>query len=99
MLEDQLLKHKNEGNKDFGEKTYVLAAAKFTTGIALYQKHKELCHSDKNVLLKVTQLYTNRALAWHNNGNQDDAIKDADYVLENIDENNVKALYRRAYGL
>jgi len=83
MLEDQLLKHKNEGNKDFGEKTYVLAAAKFTTGIALYQKHKELCHSDKNVLLKVTQLYTNRALAYHNTRptNQVDALKDANYVL------------------
>lgn len=45
---------------------------------------------------KVANLYTNRALAWHAMGKHDDVLKDANYVIDNIDSENTKALFRRA---
>jgi len=54
-----------------------MAASKFTEGITLYEKHKEMIDYSKSCLLVVINLYTNRALAWHNIGNQADAMKDA----------------------
>lgn len=48
-------------------------------------------------MLKVSQLYTNRALAFHNLDQQEDAFTDANYVVENIDSCNTKALNRRAH--
>ena len=62
-----------------------MAGSKFTEGINLYNKHKQTCKADKDLMVKITQLYTNRALAWHSLGNQDDVLKDTDYVLENLD--------------
>jgi len=47
-------------------------------------------------MVKITQLYTNRALAWHSLGNQEDVLSDTNYVLENLDASNSKALFRRA---
>lgn len=47
-------------------------------------------------MVKVAQLYTNRALAYANNNEQEPAFKDADYVLTHIDAKNAKALFRRA---
>lgn len=47
-------------------------------------------------MVKVAQLYTNRALAYANNNEQESAFKDADYVLTHIDPKNAKALFRRA---
>ena len=47
-------------------------------------------------MVKVAQLYTNRALAYANNNEQEAAFKDADYVLTHIDHRNAKALFRRA---
>lgn len=48
-------------------------------------------------MTKVSQLYTNRALAFHNLDQQEDAFADANYVIENIDSCNTKALNRRAH--
>lgn len=36
-------------------------------------------------MTKVSQLYTNRSLAFHNLDQQEDAFHDAHYVIENID--------------
>ena len=74
-----------------------MAATHFTEGIKIYQKNKDNCHSDKDLLTKVTQLYTNRALAMHSIGNQADAFTDSDYVLTTLDPKNTKALFRRSY--
>jgi hypothetical protein len=74
-----------------------MAATHFTEGIKVYQKYKDLCHTNSDCITKVTQLYTNRALAWHSINNQTDAFDDSEYVLNNIDQNNTKALYRRSY--
>jgi len=75
-----------------------MAGAKFTEGINLYLKHEAQCLVNEEIMTKVTQLYTNRALAWHNLDNQTDAFADADYVLKNIDGKNTKALFRRAHA-
>lgn len=64
-LEKKLVAIKTEGNKEFGEKIFVMAASKFTEGITLYEKHKDLVDYSKSTLIVVTQLYTNRSLAWH----------------------------------
>lgn len=97
-LEIKLTEIKAAGNKEFGDKIFVMAASKFTEGITLYEKHKELFDYSKSALTLVTQLYTNRALAWHQIGNQADAMKDACYVLDNLDYKNTKALFRRSHG-
>ena len=41
-------------------------------------------------------MYTNRSLAYHNMDMHDEAFNDAQYVINNIDGGNTKALYRRA---
>mmetsp|Transcript_24831 Transcript_24831/g.33908 ORF Transcript_24831/g.33908 Transcript_24831/m.33908 type:complete len:103 (+) Transcript_24831:2396-2704(+) len=48
--------------------------------------------------MKVTVLYTNRSLCYHLSNDQMRAMDDADYVLQNLDKNNAKALYRRAFA-
>ena len=74
-----------------------MAVGKFTEGITLYEKNKKVCHEDKDILVKVTQLYTNRALAWHMLNNQDSVFADVQYVILNLDKANAKALYRRSH--
>ena len=77
---------------------WVMAIAKFGEGIDIYQKNKSLCESDDDLRTKVAQLYTNRALSWHQLDNQDDVIKDCSHVLKFLDENNAKALFRRQHS-
>ena len=95
-MEKRLTEVKDEGNVEFKAKSFLMAGSKFTEGIVLYQKHEKLCKDNKDLMAKVAQLYTNRALAWHSLGNQDDVLKDVAYVLDNIDSENPKALFRRA---
>ena len=40
----------------------------------------------------------NRSLAYHQLDDQVKVIEDADYVIENLDPNNLKALMRRAHA-
>ena len=46
--------------------------------------------------LKVTQIYTNRSLSYHQLKDQGKAFEDSDFVLKNLDPSNAKALFRRA---
>ncbi len=62
----------------------------------MYLGDSETYKTDKDVKLKVTQLYTNRSLSYHQLNNQLKAFEDADFVLKNLDDKNVKALNRRA---
>ena len=48
--------------------------------------------------MKITQLYTNRALAHHQLSDHQAAHRDADHVLTSLDAGNVKALMRRGYA-
>ena len=47
---------------------------------------------------KITQILTNRALAYHMLNQQDKVLESTSYVLENLDPNNIKALMRRAFA-
>lgn len=62
---------KDAGNKRFTEKNFPEAILKFSEGIDLYLKDPETFKGDKDVKLKVTQLYTNRSLAHHQLGEQE----------------------------
>lgn len=96
-IEDKLVSFKNAGNDEFKKKHYASAIDQFTKGIDLYQTQKQsLVISD---IMKVTVLYTNRSLCYHLTSDQMRAMDDADYVIENLDKNNAKALYRRAFAL
>lgn len=46
--------------------------------------------------LKVTHLFTNRSLSYHQLGDNAKAFEDADHVLRFLDDKNVKGLNRRA---
>ena len=59
----KLGKIKDAGNLKYTEKNYKEAVTKFSEGIDLYLADQETFKTDKDVKLKVTQLYTNRALA------------------------------------
>lgn len=96
-IEAKLVSYKNAGNDEFKKKHYASAITQFSNGIDLYQSQKKsLVISD---IMKVTVLYTNRSLCYHLSNDQMRAMDDADYVLENLDKKNAKALYRRAYAL
>jgi hypothetical protein len=75
-----------------------MAASKFTEGISIYKKHIEIVKGVSDLKTNVINLYTNRSLAMHKLGNSTDAFADADYVIENLDSKNAKALFRRAQG-
>jgi tetratricopeptide (TPR) repeat protein len=96
-INSELTRIKDEGNAEFKNKMFVMAGSKFSEGINIFKQNQEMCMADKDAVLKITQLYTNRALAWHNIDNQEDAFKDADFVLTHLDPNNTKALFRRAH--
>ena len=48
--------------------------------------------------LKVTQVYTNRCLCFHHLNQQNSVLNDANYVLQKLDPQNAKALFRRAHS-
>jgi tetratricopeptide (TPR) repeat protein len=96
-LDKMFAKIKDEGNTEYKAKSFVMAASKFTEGINSYLKYESICKTNKDIMTKVTQLYTNRCLSWHQIGNQADTFNDSNYVLENIDSRNPKALFRRAH--
>ena len=96
-LDQKFTQIKDEGNTEYKAKSFVMAASKFTEGINTFLKHEQLCRSSKDLMTKVTQLYTNRCLSWHQIDNQADAFNDSNYVLEHIDPKNAKALFRRAH--
>lgn len=98
VLSSRFLEIKDAGNAEYKRKMWVMAIAKFGEGIGLYQKHKALCDNNSELKTKITQLYTNRALSWHQLDNQDDVIKDCSFVLKELDNKNAKALFRRAHA-
>ncbi len=75
-----------------------MAGAKFTEGINIFKKNEATCRKSKELMTMAAQLFTNRALPWHKLDNQSDVVEDTSYVLEHIDANNTKALFRRGYA-
>lgn len=97
-LSSKFTEIKDAGNDEYKRKMWVMAIAKFGEGIGLYQKNRAMCDGDSDLKTKVAQLYTNRALSWHQLDNQDDVIKDCTYVLKELDSKNPKALFRRSHA-
>lgn len=97
-LTKRLTDIKTEGNGHFKTSSFVEAIAKFTEAISIYQKNQKTCDNSKELTTLVTQCYTNRALGWHKLDNQKRVIEDANFVLQKLDKNNAKALFRRAYA-
>jgi tetratricopeptide (TPR) repeat protein len=64
----------------------------------MYLKSQETYRKDRDVKTKITQLYTNRSLSYHQLGNQAKALEDAEHVLGHLDKDNGKALFRRGYA-
>jgi tetratricopeptide (TPR) repeat protein len=95
-VDAKLAKIKDAGNAKFGEKKYKEAIEKFTEGIDMYLQNANVFIADKDVKLKVTHLYTNRALSYHYLNEHHKVIQDADHVLSYLDNQNMKALNRRA---
>jgi len=97
-LSDQFTEIKDAGNAEYKRKMWVDAIAKFGEGINLYEKNRTLCEGSKDLKTKITQLYTNRALSWHQLDKQDEVLKDCSHVLKFLDESNAKALFRRSHS-
>jgi hypothetical protein len=55
--------------------------------------------TSEDIKTKVTQLFTNRSIAFHSLDQQASAFSDANTVLTKFDPKNLKALYRRAFAL
>ena len=49
----------------YSQKKYAEAIKVFSEGIELYQKDSSQATKSESMKLKVTQLYTNRALSYH----------------------------------
>jgi len=64
-VDAKLGKIKDAGNQIYTTKKYKEAIEKFSEGINLYLADPQTFKTDKDVKLKVTQLYTNRSLAHH----------------------------------
>ncbi|CDW85227.1 rna polymerase ii-associated protein 3 isoform 2 [Stylonychia lemnae] len=92
----KIAKTKDAGNALFQQKKFNEAIAKFSEGVDIFLKNPDQLKKDKDIKLKVTQIYTNRSLSHHQLGNHQKAFEDADYVLKNLDQVNPKALFRRA---
>jgi len=53
-IEKEMVRVKDEGNKEFKVKSFLMAGSKFTEGINLYNKYKQTCENDKNLMVKIT---------------------------------------------
>ena len=94
-IDDKLFAIKEKGNIQFKKKAYKEAIKLFSEGIKLYEDTGRP-KSQANIKTLITQIYTNRAIAFHLLNQQASALSDASYVLTNLDPSNQKALFRRA---
>jgi len=64
-LTAEFVRIKDEGNQEFKDKSFLMAASKFTEGISIYKKHENIVLGVPDLKVKATQLFTNRSLAMH----------------------------------
>jgi tetratricopeptide (TPR) repeat protein len=95
-LEDKLITFKERGNTHFRKQAYKESIKHFSEAINLFEK--EGSPLNDTIKLAVTQLLTNRSLAFHHLGQQNSALSDATYVIAKLDDKNAKALFRRAHA-
>lgn len=95
-LEDKVTVLKERGNTHFKKSAYKEAIKQFSEAINMHEAAG--CPlGNPDLKLKITQLFTNRCLAFHHLNQQASALSDATFVLTKLDPQNAKALYRRAH--
>lgn len=82
----------------YKKQAYKEAVKCFSEAINIFEAAGQPLTSEE-IKIKVTQLYTNRSLAFHNLDQQASALSDASFVINKLDPKNQKALFRRAYAL
>jgi len=99
-LTDKFKSLKEKGNLQFKKKAHKEAIKHFSEAIRIFEEAgKPLEDAPEEFKLLLSQLYTNRSLAFHILNQQASALSDASFVLNHIDAKNSKALYRRAHAL
>jgi hypothetical protein len=83
-LDDKLAVLKERGNGQYKKKSYKEAVKCFSEGINMFEAAGSPLTSD-DIKTKITQLYTNRSLAFHNLDQQASALSDASFVLNKLD--------------
>ena len=88
---------KDKGNNQFRKKAYKEAVKQFSEAIKVFEDTGRPIQQG-DIKTKITQIYTNRCTSLHLLNQQSSVISDATFVIENLDETNKKALYRRAHA-
>lgn len=97
-LDDKITVLKERGNMHYKKRSFKEAVKCFSEGINLFEAAGSPLTSE-DIKTKITQLYTNRSLAFHNLDQQASALSDASFVINKLDPKNQKALFRRAHAL
>lgn len=88
---------KERGNLQFKKKAYKEAIKHFSEAVKLFEESgKPLENAEIKTV--ITQIFTNRSLAFHSIDQQNSALSDASYVIDHLDSLNAKALFRRVHA-
>lgn len=96
-LLESLTSMKERGNLQFKKKAYKEAIKLFSEAVKLFEENGRPLENAE-VKTVITQIFTNRSLAFHSIDQQNSALSDANYVLEQLDSLNAKALFRRVHA-
>lgn len=96
-LVESLKQIKERGNLQFKKKAYKEAIKLFSEGVKLFEEQGKPIEN-LEVKTVITQIFTNRSLAFHSIDQQNSALSDANYVIEHLDSLNAKALFRRVHA-
>ena len=96
-LADKIDEFEEHGYLHFKKKAYKEAILQFSDGIDLFKACGKPMENPY-IKTKIILLYTNRSLAFHHLDQQASALEDANTVLNELDSNNQKALFRRSHA-
>ena len=96
-IEKRLLALKERGNSQFKRKAYKEAIKHFSEAIKLFEDTDRPVKYGQIKTL-ITQIFTNRSTSFHLLNQQNSAEIDATFVLDHLDTDNKKAMYRRAHA-
>ncbi len=96
-LEDKVTQLKERGNMHFKKRNYKDAIKAFSEAYNAFVEARSPRQAE-SLTTKVSQVLTNRSLAFHSLNQQASALSDATIVLTQFDPKNPKALFRRAHA-